>query len=766
MESRPHKHKNLRFALRVLWLLTKGFAALFAVLAVLAGGFVYFSPRILDAERVRKGLLFRLEERLGRPVLIQRLILTPQGLKLHNLKILGAGPEEPPLLESDHALLTIRLAPLLARRVEIKNARLSSPRIRLSRPSGGEWNFADILRRAAAGQGAPPAGLLTPVALAAERFTIEDGRLEVADEARGARAAIERFTLSVENFSLKDAFAYALSFDNESTVSSRTVTASLSASGEASLAGLDPAGFFVRASELELKVDGRVVRGLGQLVGLAPPLLEAELLAPALEDGVWRAYLGRPLPVVFPPGRWKARVRFEGPKLLAVESLSVTAGPLVAEATGQLDLRGELARVEAQVWLSSFPLSSAPAFYPKAERWALKGSAWGRAVLSGDRERLSLHEASLSVRGLGAKFQLGAVTGGDADLEATRDFNYVALRVRRGAGESFSNTVTDLSLWARLSRRDLSVEGASLSWNGERLRARARVVDISNPKEVSVSAALDKLHWEKTQQLVGGFLAAFSTGTTRAQAARAQGKPWVKIFKYAIPRRFPDTIGRLRIAAVEHKNFSFANTDLLWDIRGIDPSLKKAAGDLWIGFGPGRVSDIEAVQDSHKFLRIIFLPYVYMHKMNKLSALSAATAYPKTLDFSRIEGEYGVAQGVVTTRFFSVDSPQLKAYADGTADFGRERVDMGILTRLTSYNYPLPEWWVDESGRPAIAFRVKGDLGNPDLEPRLNKMASDEIEVAVEEGRKRAKARFGAAQKLENLLEEGKKDEAKTEGAR
>src|SRR5206468_11550988 len=101
-------------------------------------------------------------------------------------------------------------------------------------------------------------------------------------------------------------------------------------------------------------------------------------------------------------------------------------------------------------------------------------------------------------------------------------------------------------------------------------------------------------------------------------------------------------------------------------------------GDIRVGFGPGRVEDISAVQSSHKFLKIVFLPYIYMHKMNSLSVLSAATAYPKTLDFNRIEGQYGVSRGVVTTRFSQVDSPQLIAYADGTADFGRESVDMNI----------------------------------------------------------------------------------------
>jgi hypothetical protein len=168
------------------------------------------------------------------------------------------------------------------------------------------------------------------------------------------------------------------------------------------------------------------------------------------------------------------------------------------------------------------------------------------------------------------------------------------------------------------------------------------------------------------------------------------------------------------------------------------------------------IADIPAVQAANKFLRIVFLPFIYMHKMNNLSVFSTATAYPKTLDFTRIEGEYGLRQGVATTRLFSVDSPQVAAFASGTADFGKETVDMNILTRLTRYRDPLPEWWVDELGRPAIAFRVKGDLSLPELDPRLSKMSADEIEKSVEDARANANKRYAALDKLRPVRPEGR----------
>jgi len=49
--------------------------------------------------------------------------------------------------------------------------------------------------------------------------------------------------------------------------------------------------------------------------------------------------------------------------------------------------------------------------------------------------------------------------------------------------------------------------------------------------------------------------------------------------------------------------------------------------------------------------------------------------------------------------------------------------------------------WVDEAGRPAIAFRVKGDMNDPQLDPRLRKMTADEIETSKQEGIARAAPR-------------------------
>ncbi|HEX4047619.1 MAG TPA: AsmA-like C-terminal region-containing protein, partial [Elusimicrobiota bacterium] len=323
----------------------------------------------------------------------------------------------------------------------------------------------------------------------------------------------------------------------------------------------------------------------------------------------------------------------------------------------------------------------------------------------------------------------------------------------KGKVTAIGNVFDDVSGELTLDKQNVTIERLALRWGGSRVRLRARLVRRTAPAPnlIELSGGVDKVDWDAAGRLWDDIRSAISTRAATADETADDSRPWLRTFKYSIPRGFPDTTGHVHIGEVSNPDFNCRDVELLWSLRGVTPALDKINGEARLSIGPGRVNDIPAVQDANSFLRVVFMPFIFMHRMNKLSVFSTATAYPKSLDFRRIDGEYGAAHGVATTRYFHVDSDQLVAYAEGTADFGKEQVDMNILTRLGSYDGTLPEWWVDEKGRPAIGFRVKGDINKPDLEPRFKKIAEDEIENDVEAARARSQKRFLNLEKLQTF---------------
>ncbi len=747
--------KNLRFALRVAALLVKGFGALASFVAVLLIAAYFALPYVVDGEQAKAVIQAQLQLVLHRPVRIQRVFVTPQGVKLSGLRVFEPDGATP-FIEGDFALVTVKLQPLLDKhRLELSNVRLASPRIHVTRDASGRWSFADIFTSTApAGQQATKSFGM-PVTLAADQTAIESGRLEVDDQLRGRHFVVDRFNLSIRQFDLSAPFTYSLSFDNAVNLGRSTVTASVALSGQASLAGFDWDQGWLAAERAVVRIDGRPVRGSFMARGLPPASLDAVVRLPELGPDDWQRWLGKTWEFNLPASEWRTKVHWFAPGKLAVDSLTAKAGSLAGQASGAVDLNGAQPQITADLAVEEFPLEQAADFEPALKRFSLRGTVRGEVSLSGAPGHWAVAKTHARFDGLEAGFAHWRVIGGSADLTARRDFEELAVTLSSGAIRAYGNDFGDITSAFHLAKRNLDVDYLSFKWDVSHVRARGRIANLPDPHDVAISGVVDRVRWEKAQPLAESILDSIAPSTQTVSGPQPEAESakqlWVQTFKYAIPQHFPDTMGHLKIGKVTHKNFSFGDMDLLWDLHGVTPQLNTVNGEIRVGFGPGRVEDIEAVQESHKFLNIVFLPYIYMHRMNSLSQLSAATAYPKTLDFTRIEGQYGIHQGVVTTRFSDVDSPQLIAFTDGTADFGQEKVDMNILTRLTSYRAPLPEWWVDEMGRPAIGFRVKGDLNNPDLEPRLHKIGAHEIEDTMADARGRGKARFEALAKLQQL---------------
>jgi len=733
----------LRLCGRALHVLLRCLGWLFLVVVLGAGGAAWYVARSFSPEDARRLAIEQLTALLHREVSIDHLALSPRGLKVLGLRVRRGKKGDADLMACDSAIVTIKLKPLLQRRLEFDTVLLQSPQISLTRDEQGDWDLADVF-----GSSAPRRGAVLPLALAAAETVVDDGVVRVDDRLRRRKFSFDGLKARVDGFEADKPFPASLSFRTADTVDGRTITARVEAAGRVDLAGLRWSSATATADRLRVEAEGVPLSGRATVTGFVAPTLDAQVAAPPLGPEDWRHLLGRAASLSLPATRWTIKAQFPAPGMLELERVTVETPAGAASATGVFDFAADTPTLSVELTARDADLAKAGTWTPALAAHALSGRATLRASLTGWAGRLQAHDADLSLRGFGGTWGARRVDAVDADVSASDDFAKLKATVSKGEAVAVGNSFQDVVLALTLDKQSLSIERLNLRWGGSKARLRARVEHPAAPKEVVLSGSVDKVDWEAAARLVADVRASIST---RTATAVDDGRPWLRTFKYSIPRGFPDTTGHVHVGEVVHPNFNFKDAELLWTLRGVTPELDRFAGEARLSFGPGRVADIPAVQGSNKFMSVVFLPFIFMHKMNNLSVFSGNTAYPKSLDFAKIDGEYGAARGVATIRYFHVDSPQLIAYTEGAADLGHEKVDMTILTRLTSYRGTLPEWWVDEDGNPSIGFRVKGDFNRPDLEPRFKKIAHGEIEQKVEEGRARAKKRFEALERLQTL---------------
>lgn len=726
-----------------------GLFLLFLLLSIGVGSVIL--QLMLTPDTLQAVLTGQLQEALRRPVQMDDLrVVLFQGIKVRGLRVLE-GPEFPTrqLLTADIAVVKFRLLPLLWRQVVLSEAKLVHPRISVFRRQDGQWNISDIFASTGAIPSASPYPLA--VALRVENFELEKGVLTYEDLRAKQEHVLEGLNLAVEGFHPYRPFSVRLGFGHRMNLRGKIYEGSCRLSAFLQLADFEWAQAGARIEELRFQTPEGPVSISGLLTGFNPPRGRIELALPPLKSEQIIRYAPFPDGVDLPAMRVALAGKAQPGTSLELEEVSVLLpgasirGKGVASfqepKTWRLFLSGAGDQVErlAGLWR---PLKGL----------GLQGNLQWSVIASGRGEEWSLGRTRLRVRKFRVNLEKTKLAAADIHLVGSKGFEEGTLRVAGGRGTLYGEPVESVQIEARASGGDLALERFTANWAGGTLALSGKVRRFKSPARIELEGSMDRLRLQSVLDLTAhlGPDNAFGTGLSSGDVPEGgswgegsdpgQVKGWVAAFKRMIPEQFPSTVGKFRVGQLQHPNFTASNVGLDWNLRGVDPGLARLGGNLRIDLGGGRITDIPSLQSQNKVLRVIFLPFVFMQRLNNMGVLSLATAYPENLVYDRIHGEYDFLRGVVHVRSFFVQSEPLLAAADGWVDFVREKIDLHILTRLNRGREALPEMLVDIKGRPSIAFRVEDDLKKPTVRLDYKKMEPDAIEKAIEQGLRRKRA--------------------------
>ena len=176
------------------------------VLVVLTLGTAVVLVTLVDPNDYKAEIAARVKQHTGRDLLLRgdlELVFYPWlGMKTGPLELSnreGFGPA--PMLAVEQASLTIKLLPLLKKRVEIDTVLLNAPQITLSRNADGTANWDDLTAKtrrygglAAGGKPLPAAALAA--GLVVRGVSVRDGRVSWDDRSDGRSVTLKEFNLN------------------------------------------------------------------------------------------------------------------------------------------------------------------------------------------------------------------------------------------------------------------------------------------------------------------------------------------------------------------------------------------------------------------------------------------------------------------------------------------------------------------------------------------------------------------------------------------
>lgn len=229
---------------------------------------------LVTPELVKKSVLPPLSKAINRQVTLGDVSVSIfSGIRLKDIVVMDREGTEP-FLTAGALRLNYRLWPLLLKRVDIKEAKLESPRIRIVQYADNSFNFSDLTakKEKAATPAEPKAK--TPINLAVSEVALSDGKL-IFESRRGIEN--RPFTTEIKDINIA---AKRISLDGEFPLSFRATlpgNATVSLEGTASRVAVSPA----IATEFTF-----IAKDLSGLVAGLPPALNEKLKKLNVSGGV------------------------------------------------------------------------------------------------------------------------------------------------------------------------------------------------------------------------------------------------------------------------------------------------------------------------------------------------------------------------------------------------------------------------------------------------------------------------------------------------
>ena len=715
---------------------------LFTIMLLLVGVLIGWVSvvRLFNAQHVSEMVTAELQKRLNRPVFIDSLDLKfINTLELKGFRVLDteAEPGES-LLSADVVTVQFRLLPLLQQELIVDEIVLHAPRFNVVRSKEGVYNLPPVKMAQTSVYSNDKTGRKLTVSI--EDWTIQDGILSYKDLTTGVTHAMYGLNMHFEQLRFDALSRFTMDMILRNEWENGISDMEIRGAGHINFANFDWTKFAIRNLQTQLFLFQKPIEITLDLDNLHTPFFNAKIKIPAFENknlsifGLDKASFSAPVSTVTARG-----VLSNNYHLVKVNQVSLSAGDIKLDGKGKIDFTQDPYRVELDVSSALFDLAGKSKYYKPLERYKLSGKASVRAKVERTNGRYTLPLFQLKAQEVSGDiygFLANKITG---EFQAKANFSDLFASTSSGQ-VTVRNTVFDkLDLSATWRKGNLYAHIASCEVNKVPLKLSVTVNNLKSPRRRVRTA----MHWKHFNPIhfidtVQDFVAVISplTGDTESSSTPAQGNlAWLRNFRSSLPNFMSNFGGNLSADIFESPVLSGNQFNAEFELTGLRAGMKNLSGQVETRLEGGIIHQMEKWAEEQEALNITFQPFIIMHRMERAGSFKVGKVL-KDVAFTDMAVSATFDNGRMDINNAYTVGPSISATVSGWVDWVRENFDIIVWTMFsnTSRSGALAENLTDESGNPALAFRISSSMLKPKVEMQRAKKAGAEIRASQEKG--------------------------------
>ena len=696
--------------------------------------------KFFNAQYLSEEITTQLQRALNRPVVITALDLKFfNTLELKGFSVLDSEVAHgEALVSADSVAVRFKLLPLLDHQLVIDEVTLNRPRINIVRGEDGRYNVPDIRApKKIPGDATASAG--ERFAVSVQDWTVKNGVMSYKDLQNKTTHAVYGLNLHFERLRFDELSRFQMEMVLRNKWKDNISDMEIKGAGHVNFANFDWSNFALRSLRAQVFAFRKPVALTVDLDNLRTPYFNIRAQVPAFEGKDLSVFDDKMAQFYFP----QADVSLKGVlsnnyRTLKINESAITAQDVRAQASGTLNFAE--APFTAEVQFSTGPMDLAPRSrnYPPLEKYKLTGSGAvekAHLVRTGGQWQLPL--LTLTAQNAGGDFYGFLADGVSGTFQAKQNFSDLYASTTSGKVTVDRSVFDNLQLSGFYRKGNVYANIAGGELNGIPLKMNLAINHIKSPKR-KITTNIYLKHFEPMPFIGVVFDFAHVIGQIhpfKVRAPQTGQLAWLVNFRERLPKFMPNFAGTLSADTFSSTVISGNNFFAQFDLTGLLPGMDQLNGTLDATLQNGVIHQMEKLAEEQQALNITFTPFIIMHRMERAGSFKVGQVL-KDVPFEDMAASVDFVNGRMNINNAFTQGPTISAAVQGWTNWVEENFDIIIWTMFnnTSRSGALAENLTDESGNPALAFKVSSSMRKPKLEMLKAKQTGRQIKAAQARG--------------------------------
>ena len=746
-ESKKKKRKGrkrakvFRFAKGTLSLFLRTLLLLVMFAFLLFGVLWLGIVKIFNAQQISETLVQRLQQLFDRPVVISSLDL--KFLNVVELKGFAVLDNEvqpgTPFVAAESVLISYKMLPLLENKLVIDEIVLKGPRINIVRAENGNFNVPPVHRSEnTKSYKSQATGKTLDVSI--EDWRIEEGVLSYKDLGRGFSHAVYGLNMHFPKLKFNELSRFRLSTIFRSRWGENISDMEIRGFGQINFADFDWSQFALRNFKTQISFFQKPLQLTLDLDNLRTPFFNLSLQAPAFDHQDLSVFYKNAPTFNVPASTLTARgVLTEGYTFLTLNELKSKTDNLNFTLSGSADFAAAPFKADAELktdWLDLAVLSKR---WPALARFGLSGKGSVSASIKREKGQISLPLVTIGAQKAKGNFWGFLAENVSGSFVAKKNFSDLYAETTQGRVQVKDSVFDKLKLNGSYRKGDVYAYISSATLNGVPLKMRLSIDDIKNKnRKIDTSIYLknfDPMNFIGVVMDFVDIILDIPKKKNKPAPVQTGQLAWMRNFRDRLPKFMPNFSGTLYADTFSSNVLSGKRFNTEFAFTGLLPGGSELNGTLDVKLEEGIIHQMDKLAAEDQALNITFTPFIMMHRMERSGSFKVGEVL-KDVAFTEMAGSVDFKNGTMIINNAFTQGPVISAAVSGWVDWVRETFELVIWTMFTPSSKKggiLAENLTDESGNPALAFKVSSSM----LKPRLEMMRAKKTKTQIDTARRR-----------------------------